>query len=775
MIMKNINRYRALLFMCLIGMIGFTFTSCDSDDDLDTKQMGSSSITLKSYGPSPALRGTEIRFIGDNVDKVTAITIPGAGDVTEFTKKEKTEIRIILPQTAEEGYPVIKTPQGDITTKTLLTFEEPISISSITSSKVKAGSLFTIEGDYLYLIAEVIFSENVVVLQEDFVSQSRKKIEVKVPVEARPGKVILSNGAEIPIEVYSETDANIVEPKITALSSAAPKAGTKLTITGTDLDLVASLIFGGGKEVTEFAVNKEATQITATVPADAQDGVVNLVAKSGLSYATEALTLVVPTELAASPATDIVANDVITVSGKNLDLVTTILFPGVADAIAPEAQSEKELTIAMPEMAQSGDMVLNLASGKTVAIPIVTLKPVVTAFNPNPSFAGSAVSVEGTNLDLVASIIFGGDLSVEVTNPTAAGFTVTVPTLATSGLVTLVMHNGETVEAGELTVDKPVACFITVFPDEETELQAGNLLAVSVENGDKLVEVQVKGRTTQYILQGNSLFILLPVSAFGKGVPVTLISSNGQVEYAFDIVAAGFVETTLWSGLLGPIDWSGTHMISWSHFEGKIEAGSTIRIHYAATDGGQVEIMGSWWTGLESPKSIYTNAEGRAILPVEAGVGYIELKLPQGDVDILQTQGSMLFCGNDVTITKVTVLEGGSPEIDLWKGTLGPIDWSGSHMIDMSGVLDLMEPGQLMGIDYSSPPGGQVEIMGSWWTGFEGPKSIYTNGEGRAILPVEGDGTIEFTVLAGDIDILRNQGSILFCGNDVVIKRIWVK
>lgn len=774
--MKNILKYRTLLFVCLISMIGFAVTSCD-DDDLDTSQMGTSGITLKSYGPSPALRGSEIRFIGDNVDKVTAVTIPGAGDISEFTKKEKTEIRLIVPQNAEVGYPVLKTPQGEITAQTLLTFEEPISISSITTAKIKAGSKFTIEGDYLNLIAEVIFSDNIVVAQENFVSQDRKKIEVIVPVAARPGKIIISNGAEIPIEVYSDTEANIVEPVISSLSSSSIRAGADLIINGSDLDLIASVVFGGGIEAEKFTVNGEATKITVAVPHNAQDGAITLIAKSGLEYASQNLTLVVPTELKVTPATNIRPGDVITISGKDLDLVTSIIFPGVEEAVTPSSISATEIKVDFPDAAISGDVTLTLGSTKEVTIAVATLKPAVSAFNPNPAFAGSEVEIKGANLDLVASVIFGGDLSVEVENPAAESFSVNVPTLANSGNVTLVMKNGETVDGGNLTVDKPVACYISIFPDEEIEIQAGNLLAVGVENANKLVDVQVKGRSTQYILQGNSLYILIPVSAFGKEVPVILISSNGQVEYTFNIIAAGFVENTIWSGILGPIDWSGSHQIPWSYFEGKVETGSTIRVHYSTIEGGQVEIMGLWWNGLQGPKDVYgTNDDGRAIIAVEAGTGYLEFKLTSGDVDILSVQAGMLFCGGGVTISKVSVIEGGSPEIELWKGSIGPIDWSGSHMISMDGILEQLEAGQTMGIEFSSPPGGQVEIMGSWWTGLEGPKEAYgRDGDGRAIIPVEGDGTLEFTLFQGDIDILSNQGSILFCGNDVVIKRIWVK
>jgi DnaJ-class molecular chaperone len=258
--------------------------------------MTDTGITVKAFGPSPALRGGELRFVGTNVDRATAVVIPGVPEITEFTKKEKTEIRVIIPQTAQEGYVILRTPQGDITPKTMLTFSEPIVIESITTTKVKSGDDFEVTGDYLNLIAKVVFQENVVVESTDFVSQSRERIVVKVPLKARSGEIMIANGEEIPIEVYSgDLQADIVEPAIVSVAPSTVKAGSDITITGVDFDLVEKVVFGGEKIVTEFTVSEDKKSITVTTPADAQDGPVMLVAYSGVEVISEAsLTLKMP-------------------------------------------------------------------------------------------------------------------------------------------------------------------------------------------------------------------------------------------------------------------------------------------------------------------------------------------------------------------------------------------------------------------------------------------------------------------------------------------------
>ena len=292
----RINNWTACLMMCLFILTGIGLSSCEKEK-IDTK------ITLNSFGPSPALRGGDLRFIGNNLEKVTSIILPGLKEgqtieVTEITVFNEREIRITIPQEAGVGFITLKTPEGDITTITPLTFSEPISIKSISPGTIKAGQKLTITGDYLNLIKSVIFFEGIAVEQADFISQDRKKIEVEVPAEAQTGKIIISNGEEIPIEVYSENPITIVLPTFTSFAPAKIKPGAELTITGKDLDLVSMVEFGGGKIIPTFTLSADSTKITITVPEDAQEGIIKLIAKSGVYVEGDGeLKLVMPSNL----------------------------------------------------------------------------------------------------------------------------------------------------------------------------------------------------------------------------------------------------------------------------------------------------------------------------------------------------------------------------------------------------------------------------------------------------------------------------------------------
>jgi len=470
------NIWTAGLMICLLLLSGIGFTSCDKDEVDDT-------IVLNSFGPSPALRGGELRFIGNNLKNVTSIVLPGltAGstiEVTEITVVNEREIRIMIPQTAGVGTVTLKTPQGDITTKTPITYSEPISIESVSPATIKAGQTLTIKGDYLNLIKRIIFFDGVALGDTAFTSKTRKQIELKVPVQAQTGKIILSNGAEIPIEVYSKEVLNVVLPTFTSFAPTTIKPGAVLTITGKDLDLVDMVEFGGGKIIpsNNFSLNTAGTEIKVNVPEDAQDGILKLLAKSGVAVeGGTPLTTVMPSGLTVTP--EQVKNDKeITIKGANLDLVSAVKFGDLEAVISSKAADKIVLTV--PKTATALKATLVTLSTKTIETPAFTyIKPAITALNPTTLMAGSDLTIEGTNLDLVKQVKFPSAAKiVDVTPASAASFVVAVPTDATSGNPTLITVNGTEVESTiSLTVTAADIPVVTSIP---ATIKPGKLLAI---------------------------------------------------------------------------------------------------------------------------------------------------------------------------------------------------------------------------------------------------------------------------------------------------------
>ena len=568
----RINTWTACLMMCLFVLTGFGLSSCEKEK-IDTK------IILNSFGPSPALRGGELRFIGNNLEKVTSIILPGLKEgqtveVTEITVIDEREIRITIPQDAGVGLLTLKTPEGDITTITPLTYSEPISIESVTPATIKAGQTLTITGDYLNLIKSIIFFDGIAVGDTAFVSQTRKKIEVKVPAEAQTGKIILSNGAEIPIEVYSKDPLNIVLPTFTSFTPTTIKPGAVLTITGKDLDLVSMVEFGGGKIIPAFTLSSDGTKITITVPEDAQEGIIKLIAKSGVYVEGIAdLKLVMPSNLAVVPTT-VKNKETMTISGTNLDLVSSVMFGDLEAEILEKSATKIILTV--PETASAKTATLNTLSTMTVETPeFAYVVPTIKTMTPETIMAGTDLTITGTNLDLVKQARFTGSSKiVDITPAPATSMIVTVPTDALTGVVTLITMNGtEVVSSSPLTVTAADIPVVTKMP---ASIKPGQLLVIE---GTKLnlVETVIFAngvKATNFGIRSATLLEVYVPEEVARGVNnMQLITFSGKTVIA-PITISGvdpILPTTImiYDFNQRTSDW---HAVDWDNWGGSYDA-----------------------------------------------------------------------------------------------------------------------------------------------------------------------------------------------------------
>lgn len=628
------NKLSVLFLAGALLMTGVSFTSCLKGDDVDTNQY-TGGISLNVFGPSPVARGGELRFLGSGMDQVTAVWIPGSGDVTDIRVISDTEIRITVPQDAEPGQLVLRTPQGDITTQTELTFTEPISIDELSPLSVLPGDELTIKGDYLNLINEVIFADNVTVSAEDFVAHDRKTIRLTVPQEAQSGQVILSDGAELPNLIYSEEELTVVLPAVETVAELQhAKPGDRISVDGSYLDLVKEVLMPDGTAV-EFALEGDHT-LSFVLPANASDGEIVMVPASEVKVVIAHLTMAVPSKVVASPASGIRGGDEILLTGSSLDLVVDLSFPGVDEKVLPAAQSENELRVVVPEKAQSGQLVLNTGSGKQVSVAIETLKPQVDSYLPAEVPAGEALLIKGQNLDLVASVTFAGGQTVEVTAPAADELQVSVPMEAESGNVTLNMHNGEMVEGLWLNVSKPQCCYVMELPEK---VEAGALLELEVANGDKLQHVTVNGTQVQFILRDSKLLVSLPADVIGAAV-IELVSSNGTISYTIQV--EGAMGMCIFEGPLVIGAWERSAQIPAGQFA-DAQVGQVITV--VVTDllsGAQGSFKNGNWAAI-APDTEYFNIDGNFSLEITSEI-----------LSQLQS-GGLIVSGQNYTIDSVYI------------------------------------------------------------------------------------------------------------------------
>jgi hypothetical protein len=257
-------------------------------------------------------------------------------------------IELVVPIEAEAGKVILKTPQGDIESKTVLDFEVPVIITSITA-EAKPGTNISIKGTLVNWIEEITFNDGVTTTE--FVSKSPTEVVVKVPMAAQTGFLIFSTGGVEPLTFASDEELIVTMPTVTSLDPATLKHSEVLTITGTDLDIVSKITFFDGVEVTDFE-SVTATTLTVVVPNTAKKGKLVLTVPSGLTIETaDEITITLPkgTALTPNPATP---GENVTITGTDLDLVKGIIFPEVPDPVTTfVSQTATQIVVTAPATA----------------------------------------------------------------------------------------------------------------------------------------------------------------------------------------------------------------------------------------------------------------------------------------------------------------------------------------------------------------------------------------------------------------------------------------
>lgn len=384
--MKKISKIFAMLVVALVGL---SLTACSDGDDLSTDQYGND-ISLQSFGPCPVLRGGTLYLYGTNLDQIESVNLPGADPITAYKILQSgynSKISIQVPaEKCEPGQIVLKTMKGgEITSVSPITYREDIEITKFFVGNEgtmvgNVGDVVTIKGDYLNLMHGVIFAGSDTIKEAEFVGHDRYTIQVKIPAEARTGVITLTDTIKDGTSLETKEELTINTPEATPIKDRNIKAGEVLSIKGASFDQIASVKFEGATVDAADFKSQSAAEITVAVPAKATDGTFYVVTKSGIEVPVGNIITVVPTQLVATP--NPVKNGAeITITGKDMDLITGIAFPNAKESKLNKVETTK-VTSTVPEDAQKGDITLSLDNGKTVVVAYTLVEPTVASCTP---------------------------------------------------------------------------------------------------------------------------------------------------------------------------------------------------------------------------------------------------------------------------------------------------------------------------------------------------------------------------------------------------------
>ena len=426
--MKTTIQYLAVCFLTLL-CASVVMISCKEDEETST------TVVLYSFGPAGIEHGETVKFIGMNLDLVSEIDLPGNVQIpsSAFTTRDSKLIELVIPDEAEAGLVVLKTPDGDITTKTPLNFKVPVKLASITE-EARPGAPITIKGSFVNWIEEIVFNDNISVLAKDFISKSTSELKVNVPVTAQTGFLVFKSGGTKPLSFASEAELIVTLPAVTSISPTSVPHEEDLTITGTDLDLVTAISFPGDKIAATF-VSQSATEIVVKVPSGALKGKLTLMQASPVTVVTDQeLTIVLPIGTAITPKPAKPGIDNVTITGTNLKLIKELKLPssGVLKKEKFITLTDTEIVFLLPEGTKSGGIIYTTIHdysnnlGVTIVVPAPGPLPLpLEMFDETAAPGGGDWSWDKTESDPAnTEQFFSGDVSWKYSTATGGGMSV---------------------------------------------------------------------------------------------------------------------------------------------------------------------------------------------------------------------------------------------------------------------------------------------------------------------------------------------------------------
>lgn len=660
--------------LAVIALMGLSLTACDNDD-LNTDQYGSG-VQVQAFGPCPVLRGGTLFFYGSNLDQISEIDLPGADPITAIEVLERgghSKISIQVPaEKCDTGIVVLKTQKGgELRTLTPVTYREDVKLTKFFVGQEgtlsgKAGDELTIKGDYLNLMHGIIFEENDTVKEEEFTQHDRYTIKVRIPEAARTGVIKLTDLAAEPSELESEEALEVQTPTVESLSPAKPKAGQSVTVKGALLGQVESISLQGAEVKAENFSSQRSDQIVFVLPAEATDGEVMLVLKSGVEVPAGSIETVVPTNLKAEPA-PVKNGATLTISGNDLDLITSVVFPNAADAATITAQSVSELKVTVPETAQSGDITLSLANGKQVTVAYTVKSPTIASVAPESLMAGEQLVIRGTDLDLVASITFPADQTIEAKDMrvTSQAIVLNVPSGAAGTGFVLNLKNGTTVENTSLVVRPSTDPTLTNAPSgnpgKEVTIEGANYNSVEAIYIGSVKVTKITERTDSKMtfvipatVEAGEYDLILTTSEGGSYTVGKITVVPNEIDVTANCVEQGdqskqmsFPVTLTWddSGRFRILRSGSVDLSKYTFTAGQS------KIKFYVSSAGQLQFNDYGW----SDRFGYWNSED--------GQDVVEVTLSQDMIDCLTgaqsdgwSQTAYIIQGSGMTITKVTLV-----------------------------------------------------------------------------------------------------------------------
>ena len=561
---------------------------------------------------------------------------------------------------------------------------------------ITRGATMRVTGTKLNEVQEVLFpggnqkiTPSTTTINGEFSVQNSEEMTVTIPDQCVPGKLrLVTKSGEI-----IESKSNITFAEEIRVSSISPNPvhpGDVITIKGEYVWNIGQVVFFDhvAVDAEDFLLNTR-NEIQLVVPMEAKSGDVayNDGSDGAESTVIESLNVDAAKATGVSNANPEFGEE-ITITGENLDLVTSIDFPSVAGVedftVADDGNS---LKVKVPATCVSGTVTLNSASGLTTSVDIAVPLASVSSTSPVKDVkVDQTITITGDKLDRITHLILPAiDAIFTDFKKSATEISFVVPEGMGDGKVILVQHANYSVESDKISMYSE-APETTIWAGKFVignwnagmqELAWGGYDWSTVKPGQVLTVYLTPDMSEGWsqIRVGNGSWAALPgtadvnpLTAEDTKFSVTLtqamidelVNNGGLVIcgafFTINKITLSILETTIWSGNFALGSWAaGLQELAWGGYDwSTVSAGTTLKLYYEVDPSvGYINIRfgnGSW---AALPSTLGWGSDGNASPdPSETSIKTV---LTADDLDQLNNAGGLVICGAGIICKKIVL------------------------------------------------------------------------------------------------------------------------
>ncbi|WP_165820627.1 IPT/TIG domain-containing protein [Pontibacter virosus] len=649
--------------------------------------------TTIEFDPLSAGAGETVTLYGQYFTGVTGVLFNGvAADPTtiKFTEeKEDSEITVTVPNGATTGKITIVTPAGeDVSTNDftvlgpqILAFDHDNDVETPAVEFSPAGgavsTIVTIYGEYFTAVNEVLFNG----VKATFTVVNDNQITATVPLGASTGPITVKSPAG---QDVSEAPFDVPAPTIASFEPTSAGPNMQITITGTNLSGVSSVMFLGDpataeddREGTIVTPVTSDTELVVLVPADASTGKIQVISPGEDKVATsDQIFTFVPAPTIASVGTteggltySIVAKEV-TITGTNFETATAVLLGSATIAPYNEINNPNgfvvngdgtAITFNIPADATTGSVTVNTLGGQAVwEGPFEVIHAPIASIAPTKGPIGQKITITGQHLKYVSEVVFLGSdetgddnktITFTTPNESDTELVVTVPEGAVTGKLSVINPAAATETAVFEVIRTPV--ILTFAPNQGV---AGTVVSITGYNFVNEGTVTVSFAGEEGLLVADNLNVTsdstltadVPAGAITGVITISNLQGTSVSNEEFDIIQKPTITS------LAPIKGTegSTVVITGTEFKGEgivvtflgTEEGNDETIATTIKVDSETQITATVPVGAVTGKLMVTNAAG-ASEPSEAT--YTVVTSPE-IISFTETEG---IVGDKVVIT----------------------------------------------------------------------------------------------------------------------------